>query len=137
MPRRVNLPGADELFRPTAKEGAAGTAPARPPREPLPKSPGSKSQPRPSGGKSGSGRLQAVEDGPTPESGRVKHDEKMTVYVTADELLAVEQARLQLRAALGRTVDRGRFVRAAVAQALSDLDEHGIDSAVARRLIDT
>ncbi len=32
-------------------------------------------------------------------SGRVKHDEKMTVYVTAAELLAVEQARLQLRAA--------------------------------------
>ncbi len=140
MPRRVNLPGADELFRPTAKEGTAGAAPARPPREPLPRSPGAPSEPAqltprrlPT-----TTRLQAVGDAPSPtESGRVKHDEKMTIYVTADELLAVEQARLQLRAALGRTVDRGRFVRAAVALALADLDERGTDSAVARRLSDT
>lgn len=140
MPRRVNLPGADELFRPTAKEGTAGATPARPPREPLPKSPGAASEP-PSQLTArrlpGATRLQAVGEAPSSESGRVKHDEKMTVYVTADELLAVEQARLQLRAALGRTVDRGRFVRAAVALALADLDEHGIDSAVARRLSDT
>jgi hypothetical protein len=146
MPRRVNLPGADELFRPTAKEGSAGAAPARPPREPLPKSPGA-SSPEPArqvvrsaGGPSTAPRpaprLKAVDD-PAPDSGRVKHDEKMTVYVTAEELLAVEQARLQLRAQLGRTVDRGRFVRAAVALALADLDEHGTDSAVARRLSET
>ena len=67
-------------------------------------------------------------------SGRVKHDEKMTVYVTAAELLAVEQARLQLRSELGRTVDRGRFVRAALAVALADLDARGTSSDVARRL---
>jgi hypothetical protein len=67
-------------------------------------------------------------------SGRVKHDEKMTVYVTAAELLAVEQARLKLRSELGRSVDRGRFVRAALAVALADLDAHGTDSDVARRL---
>lgn len=67
-------------------------------------------------------------------SGRVKHDEKMTVYVTAAELLAVEQARLQLRSDLGRSVDRGRFVRAALAVALADLDARGTDSDVARRL---
>lgn len=145
MPRRVNLPGADELFRPTAKEGATGVAPARAPREPLPKSPGSSVDPHRPSNDPASGasqrtrptRLQAVNDSPAPESGRVKHEEKMTVYVTADELLAVEQARLQLRAALGRTVDRGRFVRAAVALALADLDERGVDSAVARRLSDT
>ncbi len=140
MPRRVNLPGADELFRPTAKEGLAGVVPPRPPREPLPKSPGGAEEP-PSEFTArrlhGTSRLQAVGDVPASESGRVKHDEKMTVYVTADELLAVEQARLQLRAALGRTVDRGRFVRAAVALALADLDERGTDSAVARRLSDT
>ena len=67
-------------------------------------------------------------------SGRVKHDEKMTVYVTAAELLAVEQARLGLRAELGRSVDRGRFVRAALAVALADLDARGTHSDVARRL---
>jgi hypothetical protein len=67
-------------------------------------------------------------------SGRVKHDEKMTVYVTAAELLAVEQARLKLRADLGRSVDRGRFVRAALAVALADLEARGTGSDVARRL---
>jgi hypothetical protein len=67
-------------------------------------------------------------------SGRVKHDEKMTVYVTAAELLSVEQARLELRAQLGRSVDRGRFVRAALAVALADLDARGVQSDVARRL---
>ncbi len=67
-------------------------------------------------------------------SGRVKHDEKMTVYVTGAELLAVEQARLQLRSDLGRSVDRGRFVRAALAIALADLDARGTESDVAQRL---
>ena len=80
----------------------------------------------------------AAEEGdtesPAPASGRVKHDEKMTVYVTSAELLAVEQARLKLRSELGRGVDRGRFVRAALAVALADLDARGTDSDVARRL---
>ena len=130
MPRRVNLPGAEELFRPTSKT-------PRLEREPLPKP--LDQNPTPSGGlpARAPARLQAVEDQPVTESGRVKHDEKMTIYVTADELMAVEQARLQLRAALGRTVDRGRFVRAAVALALADLEDHGTDSAVARRLSET
>ena len=73
-------------------------------------------------------------EAPVAASGRVKHDEKMTVYVTASELLAVEQARLTLRAELGRSVDRGRFVRAALAVALADLDARGTQSDVARRL---
>lgn len=67
-------------------------------------------------------------------SGRVKHDEKMTIYLTSDELLALEQARLSLRSQLGRGVDRGRLVRAALAGALADLAENGLDSDVARRL---
>ena len=41
-------------------------------------------------------------------SGRVRHDEKMTVYVTADELLEIEHARLSLR-----SPRRGRRPRAA------------------------
>jgi hypothetical protein len=77
---------------------------------------------------------EAESDGVVAASGRVKHDEKMTVYVTAAELLAVEQARLQLRRDLGRTVDRGRFVRAALAVALNDLDSRGTSSDIARRL---
>ena len=99
------MPGADELFR--------ATAPAEPSRLDEPEVP--------------------VEPA-VAASGRVKHDEKMTVYVTAAELLAVEQARLQLRAELGRSVDRGRFVRAALAVALADLESRGTQSDVARRL---
>ncbi|MGA8987661.1 hypothetical protein [Aeromicrobium sp.] len=107
MPRRVNMPGADELFRATAPSAAPQSAEAD------------------------------TADAPLPASGRVKHDEKMTVYVTAAELLAVEQARFQLRSELGRSVDRGRFVRAALAMALADLDAHGTQSDIARRLSQT
>jgi len=64
----------------------------------------------------------------------VRHNEKMTVYLTSEELLAVEQARLKLRGDLGRTIDRGRLVRAALDIALVDLAEHGTDSEIARRL---
>jgi hypothetical protein len=67
-------------------------------------------------------------------SGRVKHDEKMTVYVTSDELLDLEHARLELRRHHGLGIDRGRIVRAAIAMALADLDEHGADSALVARL---
>ena len=104
MPRRVNLPGADELFRPTTPKSRAQDA-------------------EPDG-----------EATPAAASGRVKHDEKMTVYLTSDELLEIEQARLKLRGELGRTVDRGRLVRAALAIALGDLEARGTDSDIARRL---
>jgi len=106
MPRRVNLPPADELFRKTA---------------PDPHATGTGTSSEPGGAASG-------------PSGRVRHTEKMTVYLTSEELLALEQARLKLRAELGRTVDRGRLVRAALDFALDDLAEHGTDSEIARRL---
>ena len=51
---------------------------------------------------------------PRKPSGRVKHDEKMTVYVTSQELLDIEHARLPLRAEHGLAVDRGRLVREAL-----------------------
>ena len=116
MPRRVNVPAADDLFRPTAVPSPAPDAqdtesqvveltPAKKPEAPS---------------------RQA--------SGRVKHDEKMTVYVTADELLEIEHARLELRRLHALGVDRGRIVRAAVAMALADLDAHGADSALVQRL---
>jgi hypothetical protein len=55
------------------------------------------------------------------------------VYLSADELLDLERARLTLRAH-GIGVDRGRLVREAIAVLMMDL-EAGIDvSVVARRL---
>lgn len=110
MPRRVSLPGADELFRSTTPSKPVADAPVE-----------AESAATPAGPAAGA-------------SGRVKHDEKMTVYVTAAELLAVEQARLKLRGELGRSVDRGRLVRAALDIALADLEDHGMDSLIARRL---
>jgi hypothetical protein len=68
-------------------------------------------------------------------SGRVRHDEKMTVYVTAAELLDIERARLSLRSLHGVAVDRGRLVREAVAMALADLESNGDDSQLVQRLI--
>jgi hypothetical protein len=59
----------------------------------------------------------------------------MTVYVTADELLDIEHARLSMRRDHGLAVDRGRLVREAIALALVDLEEHGADSALVRRLV--
>lgn len=97
MPRRVGLPGASELFRPTSEAAA--------PNAPLPQA-----------------------------SGRVKHDEKITVYVSAEELLALEQLRLTLRAEHGVAADRGRIVRAAIAEVLADVHDHGGDAALIRRL---
>ena len=58
----------------------------------------------------------------------------MTVYITSDELLDLEHARLALRRSHGMAVDRGRLVREAVALVLADLEEHGDDSALVRRL---
>lgn len=103
MPRRLNLPTADELFRATS---------------PRPREEGEEGETQPQDGL----------------SGRIKHNEKMTVYLTSDELLAIEQARLKLRGDLGRNVDRGRLVRAALAIALGDLETRGTDSEIAQRL---
>ncbi len=116
MARRVSLPSADDLFRPTAEQPTS-TSPAAvravAAEEPEP----------------------TTEDGARRKpSGRVRHDEKMTVYVTSDELLEIEHARLALRRSHGLVVDRGRLVREAVAMVLADLEAHGGDSALVRRL---
>ncbi len=117
MPRRVSLLAADDLFRKTGDQS----------------------------------RVRAVPDSPEPDveqgdadagpatrkpSGRVRHDEKMTVYVTSDELLDLEHTRLMLRRHQGMAIDRGRLVREAVAMVLADYQEHGDESALVRRLID-
>ena len=67
-------------------------------------------------------------------SGRVRHDEKITVYVSGEELLALEQARLTLRAEHGMAVDRGRIVREAISAAIEGLTRDGEDSELIRRL---
>ncbi|MGY1634324.1 hypothetical protein ACI784_21710 [Geodermatophilus sp. SYSU D01186] len=65
---------------------------------------------------------------------RTKHDEKITVYISAEELLALEGARLSLRAEHGVAADRGRIVREAIAVLLADLGERGEESVLVRRL---
>ena len=134
MARRVSLPTADDLFRPTTDPDpaaeAADDAPAETPDRPAPAAPARKAA-----------RPVAAVPEPKPaergrrSSGRVRHDEKMTVYVTADELVDIEHARLMLRRDHGLAVDRGRLVREALAIVLADLEEHGDDSELVGRLI--
>lgn len=116
MARRVSMPAADDLFRPTSDTDDSAQRPRR---------------------------VRAVADeavgndtGPKRPSGRVRHDEKMTVYVTADELLDIEHARLTLRREHGLAVDRGRLVREALALVLADLAAQGADSPLVQRLLD-
>jgi hypothetical protein len=122
VPRRVRVPAPDELFRPTVV-----------PAPDTPVEPGAV----PAVAEVAVPELAVVEPparSPRAASGRVRHEEKMTVYVTSEELLDIEDARLALRRTHRIGVDRGRLVRAAVALALADLDEHGADSALVRRL---
>ena len=164
MTRRPVLPGASELFRRTdtasvpevtelpslstttsspALRGTSGrrseeSAELQPPLTLVP------------GGATGdlaSYRTAPVQPAPTmqpniPTRGRparsraerTKHDEKITVYVSADELLALETARLTLRGQHGVAADRGRIVREAIAVILADLGDRGDDSVLVRRL---
>jgi hypothetical protein len=67
-------------------------------------------------------------------SGREKHTQKITVYLSAEELLDLERARLALLR-YGGAADRGRIVREAIAVLLADLDARGKDSLLARRIV--
>jgi hypothetical protein len=69
-------------------------------------------------------------------TGRIRHEEKITVYVSRDELLALEQARLMLRARHAMAVDRGRIVREAMSAILADFSTNGSESELVRRLSD-
>ncbi|UGQ10257.1 hypothetical protein LO772_25790 [Yinghuangia sp. ASG 101] len=71
---------------------------------------------------------------PRRPSGRERHDEKITVYVSAEELMDLEHARLTLRGDFGLAVDRGRIVREAIAVVLADLEARGETSILVRRL---
>lgn len=80
--------------------------------------------------------LRRSSPGSRRPTGRERHDEKITIYVSTEELLSLEHARLTLRAEHGLAVDRGRMVREAVAVVLADLDAKGGDSILVRRLRD-
>ena len=69
-------------------------------------------------------------------SGRERHTQKITVYLSAEELLDLERARLALLR-YGAAADRGRIVREAIAVLLADLDARGRDSLLARRIVGT
>lgn len=124
MSRRASLPGADELFRSTGANERSATRGGEDQR---------KQSERPAEQRGQRGRGSG--DQATPEaSGRIRHDQKITVYLTSQELLDLEQARLRLRAEFDLGVDRGRIVREAVAELLQDLHDRGPDSALVRRL---
>ena len=131
MPRRVSLPAADDLFRPTADKAVRAVPDAR--RD-------ARSESRPESGSADAPENGTSEDGDQASrrkpSGRVRHDEKMTVYVTSDELLDLEHARLMLRRNHGMAVDRGRLVREAISLVLADFEANGDDSVLVRRLTD-
>lgn len=129
--RRVTLPGADELFfRPSGTE----EVPEETERQHKAPEQGSRSEApsRSDGTTRGTSAVKAAR-APKP-SGRQRHDEKITVYISGPELLALEQTRLSLRAEHGLSADRGRLVREAVAVLLADFEEHGSASMLVRRL---
>jgi hypothetical protein len=66
-------------------------------------------------------------------SGRESHSNKITVYLSSAELLDLERAKLTLRG-YGLLADRGRIVRESLAVLLADLDAHGEESLIVRRL---
>ena len=116
MSRRASLPGADELFRRTTERQRAPSQESRQ--------------------DASSTKLQVAEpevdaDATAPKP---KHDEKITIYCTGADLVALEQARLKLRAEHRLAADRGRIVRAALAYVLADFEARAGDSVLVRQL---
>lgn len=125
MSRRASLPGASELFRLTSS----------PKLDLPPQAPPAPAEPVENDRPAGNGRGEQLSRSVAPHgSGRTKHDAKITVYVSGDELVAMEQARLTLRAKHDLVVDRGRLVREAVAVLLADFDQNGEESVLVQRL---
>ncbi len=117
MSRRASLPGAEELFRSTRGE----SAPAKrrtPEDEPVVLST----------------NLQVAAEAPAKKGPR--HQEKITFYCTAEDLLGLERARLSLRGEHGIAADRGKIVRAALHYVLEDYEARAGDSILLRELGD-
>ena len=159
MSRRVSLPGADELFRSTSDpsrgrddlRGRQEVAAAEERADRSEQARVEQARVEQVGTRdAGSGAVRAAERGeraaarPRPAAirhepdkrptGREKHEQKITVYCSEDELIDLEHARLSLRRENGIAVDRGRIVREAVSLILADLEDKGEDSILVRRL---
>ena len=155
MSRRISLPGADELFRSTGTELSDEPELPRPvpePARPLTERPtglaatdlaavGTEAPAGPedelaafTARRTGL-RQRARAVGDRRPTGRERHEEKITVYVSPSELMDLEQARLTLRGDYGLAVDRGRIVREALAVVLADLEAKGDASILVRRLL--
>jgi hypothetical protein len=149
MTRRLTLPGADELFRATGSGGtelAAVDVVAPPDTHPLDRG----GEPAVNGAadpvehratRSRTAVRQTQRARPSGSaqrqpSGRERHDEKITVYLSPDELVDLERARLALRQDHGLAVDRGRIVREALAIVLADLEHKADGSTLVRHLRD-
>ncbi len=140
MSRRAALPGASELFRTTSSAAALADVVEVKPETPQEQSPagdkGSSSsvdRELTNGRPSAASRLSSRASRSAP-SGRQRHDEKITVYLSFDELVALDEAKATLYRDQGIKVDRGRIVREAVAVVVADLQAKGEASIVARRL---
>ncbi len=135
MTRRASLPGADELFRNNAPSLSAVrevvTEPVVAPSTSV--APVTSSSPKTKKGVRSIPRRRVTQTDKSP-SGRERHDEKITVYLSPDELFDLDQARLMLRGDLGLAVDRGRIVRESIAVIIADLESKGEQSILARRL---
>ncbi|SNR87071.1 hypothetical protein SAMN06265360_1268 [Haloechinothrix alba] len=157
MTKRASLPGASELFFRSTSAPAAQPEPGT--EQSAPEMGDAASASSGTGAASGtasgsaSGARDSGESGSTTGAGengkrgagvsaggarrgspRTKHDTKITVYISQDELLALEHARLELRGKYDLAVDRGRVVREAVAVLLSDFEERGDSSVLVQRL---
>ena len=122
MTRRASLPGADELFRANTPALSAVRQVAEPIQTSAPVAPVTQSA------------APKTKKGVRTISGRELHEEKITVYLSTDELFDLDQARLMLRGDLGLAVDRGRIVRESIAVIIADLEAKGDQSILARRL---
>ena len=120
MSRRASLPGADELFRRTSPEKAEPRKTPAPAPKPVAKI-----------DKSTKPQIASVSEVPRKAP---KHDEKITFYCTAEDLMEIEKTRLSLRSEHGVAADRGKIVRAALAYVLEDFEARAEDSILLRRL---
>ena len=149
MSPRASLPGAAELFRSTGAPDAAARAAESAPATPMSGPARGAAEGFGTTGAAGGGRSAANSRAvrqtgrrmrPAADrmpSGRERHEEKITVYCSADELVDLETARLTLRAEHGMAVDRGRIVREAIAVVLADFEAKGETSILVRRLRDS
>ncbi|MEI6216564.1 MAG: hypothetical protein WCP64_04765 [Actinomycetes bacterium] len=133
MSRRVSLPGADELFRTTTTLSAVPATATETIASEVQASPNTPITPATTKSVRQTPRRRVNTFDRSP-SGRERHDEKITVYLSPEELYDLDQARLALRGDLGLAVDRGRIVRESIAIIIADLETKGDQSILARRL---